>query len=166
MNNIQQLRVLLEKMFEAMGGDKLDPEAGDILKELQNKLHAVLDDLSGVFARALEPRIAKSVQDLSKQLALIKGDKQQAAASAGRVTVQQEADAILSPLLEVVDGSLGQFFEMCDKTVLKRLMKELWKLTMQGLEKIVVLPPLSEFKSVSQFHFQKKKVEIWKLFCY
>lgn len=147
MNNVQQLRVLLEKMFEAMGGEKLDPEAADILKELQNKLHTVLDELSGLFARSLEPRIAKSVQDLSKQLALIKGDKQQTGATS-RVTVQQEAEIILSPLLEVVDGSLSQFFEMCDKTVLKRLMKELWKLTMQGLEKIVVLPPLSDFKSV------------------
>lgn len=83
MNNIQQLRVQLEKMYEAMGGEKLDPEAAEILKELQNKLNVVLDELSLTFANSLEPRVGKSVQELSKCLAQVKGNEKQPSGALG-----------------------------------------------------------------------------------
>nr|XP_040131328.1 protein unc-13 homolog C [Ictidomys tridecemlineatus] len=91
MNNIQQLRVQLEKMFESMGGKELDPEASTILKELQVKLSGVLDELSVTYGERLS---------LSAKI--------------------------------------------CEKTVLKRVLKELWKLVLNKIEKQIVLPPLTD----------------------
>ena len=51
MNNIQQLRVELEKMYNQMGGEGLEEGAANILKELQQSLNAVLDDLAQMFAK-------------------------------------------------------------------------------------------------------------------
>ncbi|KAK2583445.1 hypothetical protein KPH14_009419 [Odynerus spinipes] len=145
MNNIQQLRVQLEKMFESMGGEKLEEDAANILKELQQQLNSALDDLAMLFAKSLEPRITASVRELGDLLLAIKGG--------GQVTLSQpqqrnnvavEADEVLRPLMVLLDGSLSLYAESCEKTVLKRLLKELWKIVMRILEKTVVLPPMTD----------------------
>lgn len=145
MNNIQQLRVQLEKMFESMGGEKLEEDAANILKELQQQLNGALDDLAMLFAKSLEPRITASVKELGDLLLAIKGSGQVQPAQRNNVAV--EADEVLRPLMDLLDGSLSLYAESCEKTVLKRLLKELWKIVMRILEKTVVLPPMSD-KSV------------------
>ena len=148
MNNIQQLRVQLEKMFESMGGEKLQEDAANILKELQAQLNTALDDLAMQFAKSLEPRITVSVKELGDLLISIKGGGQ-INQPTQRNNVSQEADEVLRPLMDLLDGSLSLYAQSCEKTVLKRLLKELWKIVMTILEKTVLLPPMID-KSVSK----------------
>ncbi|XP_067613937.1 uncharacterized protein unc-13 isoform X2 [Eurosta solidaginis] len=145
MNNIQQLRVQLEKMFESMGGDKLEEDAANILKELQQNLNSALDDLASQFAVSLEPRITQSVRELGDLLLAIKGGSNiNSNQAAQRNAVAVEADEVLRPLMDLLDGSLTLYAQSCEKTVLKRLLKELWKIVMRILEKTIVLPPMTD----------------------
>ncbi|KAH7963066.1 hypothetical protein HPB52_019482 [Rhipicephalus sanguineus] len=133
MNNIQQLRVQLEKLFESMGGEKLEADASNILKELQQSLNGVLDDLSIVFAKSLEPTIKQSMGELSSLLAGVKGSGQVSMnQTSQRNEVAAEADHVLHPLMDILDGKLSMFAQ------------ELWKIVMHTMEKTVVLPPMGE----------------------
>ena len=146
MNNIQQLRVQLEKMFESMGGDHLEEDAANILKELQQNLNSSLDDLAVLFAISLEPRIAASVKELGELLLAVKNTpiSNNNNAAPTQNAVAAEADEVLRPLMDLLDGSLTLYAQSCEKTVLKRLLKELWKIVMRILEKAIVLPPMSD----------------------
>jgi protein unc-13 len=143
-NNIQQLRVNLEKTFESMGGQNLDKEASDMLNDLQSQLSRVLDELSAMYAKCLDATIRKCCEEVSKLLQNIKGGGNQPNNANTQKQIQTETDIVINPLIEVLHNLLSQFANLCDKTVLKRLLKELWKLVINNLEKIVILPPIND----------------------
>ncbi|KAK2704771.1 hypothetical protein QYM36_016981 [Artemia franciscana] len=145
MNNIQQLRVQLEKMFEQMGGNSLEEDAANILKDLQKSLNDVLDELAQMFAKSLEQRITGSVKTVGDMLGQIKGSGQFSSSQpTQRTSVAAEADEVLRPLMDLLDGSLSLYADSCEKSVLKRLLKELWKIVMNSMEKTIVLPPMTD----------------------
>lgn len=121
-----------------MGGSELDEHVGSVLTVLQKKLNSVLDKLSGEFVATLEPHIHEQTMKLGVLLTKIKGPQLQ------KAQVQPEADAVLEPLMDLLEGSLRRYADQCEKTVLKYILKELWKITIVNMEKRVVLPPLSD----------------------
>ncbi|XP_039515890.1 protein unc-13 homolog B isoform X1 [Pimephales promelas] len=140
MNNVQQIRVMLEKMFESMGAKQLDTEAADILNDLQGKLNSVVDNLSATFVKSFQARINVCMRQMAEILYQIKGPLNQNT----RNTVEADADNALRPLMEFLDTNLSIFADTCEKTVLKRVLKDLWRNVLISMEKTIVLPQSSD----------------------
>eukprot|EP00090_Calanus_glacialis_P020380 TRINITY_DN3135_c0_g1_i1.p1 TRINITY_DN3135_c0_g1~~TRINITY_DN3135_c0_g1_i1.p1 ORF type:complete len:2025 (-),score=403.35 TRINITY_DN3135_c0_g1_i1:1587-7220(-) len=162
MNNIQQTRIQLEKTYQSMGGQELEEDAASILNQLQSTLNGVLDQLAHKFAESISPKVDNSVKKMGKLLQDVKGGGQGQAISKSEVAAA--ADGILGPLMDLLDGSLSMYAENCDKSVLKRLLKQLWRIVMKCLERSIVLPPMSEKKALKNFDAKNvaesaKKVE-------
>ncbi|CAF1048831.1 unnamed protein product [Rotaria sordida] len=147
MNNIQQLRLNLEQLYELMGGAQLDDETKYRLTELQKQLSDVLDELSAMFVKSIEPTIRQTIEEVYKQLQQIKGNQIGMGNNSGQ---QKGAEAMIvtKSLLDYLDQRLTFFANQCEKTVLKRLLKELWKAVISDLEKVIVLPPFADSKNL------------------
>ncbi|XP_051551955.1 protein unc-13 homolog B [Myxocyprinus asiaticus] len=119
---------------------KLDTEAADILNDLQGKLNSVLDNLSAMFAKSFQARINVCMRQMAEILYQIKGPLNQNT----RNTAEADADNALRPLMEFLDANLSIFADICEKTVLKRVLKDLWKNVLICMEKTIVLPQSSD----------------------
>lgn len=112
--------------------------------------------------------IKKSVSELGSLLCQVKGSSGSSAQAMQALKTSPEvaadADHILHPLMDLLDGKLSQFSQTCEKTVFKRLLKELWKIVMVTLEKTIVLPPMNEKNVILQSLPNAKIEDVGRLF--
>ncbi|KAL7669684.1 hypothetical protein ACOME3_010330 [Neoechinorhynchus agilis] len=138
MNNVQQCRFNLEKLYGRMGGS-------DLSKDCQNNLHCVqislndsLESLVSQFTDIMKNDITKFCNHVSD---LLHGIVLPPPASTSLSTViQKDADLVIKPLLDYLDRSLETIALQSESTVLKRVVKELWNMTIASLDRSVILP--------------------------
>lgn len=69
MNNIQQCRVQLEKVYEAMGGDtSLKEDTKVVMHDLQQMLNDAIDEMAQKYSVALRPEVLDKVNEVNKLL--------------------------------------------------------------------------------------------------
>lgn len=69
MNNIQQCRVQLEKVYEAMGGDEnLKEDTKAVMHDLQQMLNDAIDEMAEKYSVALRPLVLGKIREVNKLL--------------------------------------------------------------------------------------------------
>mgnify|MGYP002714244887 FL=1 len=113
------------------------------MTQLQQTLNSALDELSGIFSKSLENNIKQSVQEMGVLLFQVKNTNaaQSKQGVKNAAEISQCADQILHPLMDLLDKKLTTYAEYCERTVLKRVLKQLWRIVIIAIEKRIVLPP-------------------------
>lgn len=144
MNNLNQLRIEMERMRDSMGIGHLTDETLQSLHDMNHALVNRLDSLAIVFASSFEKEIQQKFNEVSGLLSTVTGPgtTEEFEQLTGQQDVISEADYILTPLMDLLDGKLSLFSQACEDTVLKRLLKELWKQVIDTLKKSTIQPPV------------------------
>lgn len=146
MNNLNQLRIEMDRMRDSMGIGNLDDETLQMLHDMNQSLVNRLDALAIVFASSFEKSIQMKFTEVATLLATISGpgSTEEFEKMTSQQEVISEADFILAPLMDLLDGKLSLFSQTCEETVLKRLLAHLWKQCIDTLEKTTIRPPASK----------------------
>ncbi|CAH8866273.1 unnamed protein product [Trichobilharzia szidati] len=149
-NNTQQLRVQLEKVYENMARESLESNTRDRLSALQGRLNEVVDKLAVQLTDQFEAGVHSHARECGRLLQKCKPSSSSSDSSGGRgVNKEDEANECLQPLMDHFESILSILANICDKTVLKRVLKQLWRVTMCNLEKLVVLPAVTDQKQLA-----------------
>jgi protein unc-13 len=98
MNNIQQLRVELQKVYEAIGLEKMDAETHERFKQLQSYLAQCLDNLAVQYGTSVAEKIEECCKLINSSLIRVKGTVN-LVSDQDRQQLEKEADEVMHSLL-------------------------------------------------------------------
>ncbi|TPP59265.1 hypothetical protein FGIG_00677 [Fasciola gigantica] len=131
-NNTQQLRVQLEKVYETMARDSLEERTNDRLTALQGRLNEAVDKLVTQLTAQFEDGVRTHVRECGRLLQKCKPAYGNHSANQ-RANKEDEANDCLQPLMDHFESILSVLANTCDKTVLKRVLKDVTKEPDRGL---------------------------------